>query len=77
MKGVQVLAETPRQAVVEAVESEIEETGTCCLLHLVRVSLRPRGGDHRDVYFEAPFEDQFPDLFLRYPDFLTATVEDY
>ena len=75
MRGVQVRAATPRGAVVEAVEKTLEGTGACYLLGVVRVSHVPQGSDYRDVYFEAPFEDEFPELFERYPDVTTASVE--
>jgi hypothetical protein len=75
MRGVRVHARTPREAVVEAVEKTLDESGDCCLLSLVRVSRVPHGADHLDVYFEAPFEKEFPALFAKYPDFAVATVE--
>ena len=75
MSGVRVRADTPRGAVLEAVEKTLEDEGACCLLSLIRVSRVPRGADHLDVYFEAPFEAQFPTLFERYPDVAVAAVE--
>jgi len=47
----------------EAVEAAVREHLPCVLGGAARVSTKPRGLDDDDVYFEAPYENQFPSLF--------------
>jgi hypothetical protein len=59
LRGVASSAETPRDAVVEAVRGNLP----CVLGPAIRVSRLPRGLDEEDEYFEPPYEAQFPELF--------------
>jgi hypothetical protein len=59
LRGVRVRAELPEQAVAAAVK----KAAPCHLGAEIRVSSAPQGLHHADTYFEAPYEDQFPELF--------------
>lgn len=72
LRGVCVDAHSPADAVDAAVRSNLP-----CVLHQdIRVSLRPKGHHGLDVYFKAPYEDMFPDLFDGSLDVQIAKVED-
>jgi hypothetical protein len=59
LRGVRVQAGSAAQAVELAVQQNLP----CTLRSVIRVSTLPRGTHPDDTYFEAPFEEVFPDLF--------------
>jgi hypothetical protein len=59
LKGFRIDADSPRSAV----DAAVRENLPCLLSDAIRVSVRPKGLHPMDVYYEAPYEDQFPDLF--------------
>lgn len=59
LRGVKVQARSAEEAVNLAVRAHLP----CTLRSAIRVSTLPRGTHPDDVYFEAPFEEVFPDLF--------------
>lgn len=71
LKGTKVKALTPRVAIDKAVRQSLP----CVLTQNIRVSLRPKGHHGLDVYFHAPYEDLFPELFNGDLDVEVARVE--
>lgn len=71
LKGVGVDAETPFEAVDRAVRDNLP----CVLSSAIRVSLLPKGPHPLDTFFEAPYEDLFPDLFDGSLDVQVRAVE--
>lgn len=59
VKGRRVEAGTPQEAVEVAVRSNLP----CVLGAAIRVSPVHKGLHDDDMYFAAPYEDQFPSLF--------------
>lgn len=59
LRGVKVEAECCADAVGIAVRAHLP----CLLTQHIRVSLRPQGFHALDIFFSAPYEDLFPDLF--------------
>lgn len=59
IKGRRVDAGSPR----DAVEAAVRDNLPCVLGAAIRVSPAHRGLHDEDVYFAAPYEDQFPSLF--------------
>jgi hypothetical protein len=48
---------------LEAVDTAVRDNLPCVLSGAIRVSPRARGGHPLDVFYEAPYEELFPDLF--------------
>ena len=59
LTGIPVDADTP----VEAVTRAVYENLPCVLGPAIRVSLKPKGAHPLDVFYEAPYDDLFPDIF--------------
>jgi len=72
LRGVCVENVTPADAVEAAVRANLP----CVLGSVIRVSLSPQGSHPMDVFFEAPYEEQFPDLFDGELDVQVAYVEE-
>lgn len=72
LKGVGVEADTP----FEAVDRAVRENLPCVLNSAIRVSLAPKGPHELDTFFEAPYEDLFPDLFDGSLDVQVMAVEE-
>jgi len=71
LRGVEVSA----LSAVEAVDQAVRNNLPCVLGPVIRVSLKPRGEHPLDVYFEAPYEERFPNLFDGELDVQVARVE--
>lgn len=71
LRGVEVNALTPFEAVDQAVRDNLP----CVLNSALRVSMAPKGPHPHDVFFEAPYEDLFPDLFDGSIDVQVVAVE--
>jgi hypothetical protein len=72
LRGVAVEASNAVSAVEKAVKSNLP----CVLNNIIRVSLVPKGANPYDVYFEAPYEEKFPDLFDGCLDVQVGQVEE-
>jgi len=72
LRGAKVLARSTAEAVGLAVRANLP----CTLRSVIRVSTLPRGTHPDDVYFEAPFEEVFPDLFDGSVEVNVASVEE-
>lgn len=72
LRGVEVQA----RSAAEAVDLAVRRSLPCTLRSVIRVSSRPRGTHPDDEYFEAPFEEVFPDLFDGELEVTVATVEE-
>lgn len=59
----------------EAVDQAVRTNLPCVLGDAIRVSLSPQGQHILDVYFRAPYEEQFPNLFDGELDVRIAAVE--
>lgn len=67
---------TRARSAAEAVDIAVRANLPCTLRSVIRVSTLPRGMHDDDVYFEAPFEEVFPDLFDGELEVSVAAVEE-
>lgn len=72
LRGVGVDADTPYEAVEQAVRDNLP----CVLTSAIRVSLAKSGPHPLDEFFEPPYEELFPDIFDGSLDVTVATVGD-
>jgi hypothetical protein len=59
----------------DAVDRAVRDNLPCVLNAAIRISVQAKGAHPLDVYFEAPYEDLFPDLFDGSLDVKVASVE--
>jgi len=71
LRGVETQATTAADAVDQAVRANLP----CVVGAVIRVSLKQQGPHPLDVYFEAPYEEAFPELFDGELDVQIAAVE--
>jgi hypothetical protein len=71
LRGVKTYATSASDAVDQAVRANLP----CVVGSVLRVSLNPKGPHPLDVYYEAPYEEQFPELFQGDLDVQVAAVE--
>jgi hypothetical protein len=72
LRGVAVAVDDP----LEAVDRAVRDNLPCVLNSAIRVSLAPKGPHELDTFFEAPYEDIFPDLFDGSLDVQVMAVEE-
>ena len=73
LKGVEV---TRSSSAVDAVNTAVRGNLPCVLSSAIRISVQPEGLHPLDVYFEAPYESLFPDLFDGSLDVQVMSVEE-
>jgi hypothetical protein len=71
LHGVETHATSASDAVDQAVRANLP----CVLGSAIRVSLKPKGPHPLDVFFEVPYEEQFPELFAGDLEVQVAAVE--
>tara|TARA_B100000131_G_scaffold298309_1_gene317766 strand:+ start:416 stop:670 length:255 start_codon:yes stop_codon:yes gene_type:complete len=62
LKGVEVDADYPAEAVEKAVLRVVDADDDVVLAEAIRVSHVPHGEHHLDIYFGPPYLEQFPAL---------------
>ncbi len=72
LRGVEVV---DSESAMDAVDRAVRGNLPCVLNAAIRVSVQPKEPHPLDVYFEAPYESLFPDLFDGSLDVQVVAVE--